>query len=67
MQITREILERVTSSIIELKTEGNSRLARLFSLIYLGDMVSYYLALINGIDPTPIDKIQNLKNRLNAE
>lgn len=67
MNITREILERVTSPIIELFTEGNSRLTRLFSLIYLGDWVSYYLAIINGIDPTPIKKIQTLKDRLRSE
>lgn len=64
MKITQDILERVTSPIIELWTEGNSRLARLFSLIYLGDWVSYYLAIINGIDPTRIDKINLLKNQL---
>ena len=67
MQITQGILEKVTSPIIELFTEGNSRLARLLSLIYLGDWVSFYLAAINGIDPTPIEKIQILKNQLSAE
>ena len=64
MTITRSILEQVTNPIIELTTEGNSRLARLFSLIYLGDWVSYYLAVINGVDPTPIGNIQILKDQL---
>lgn len=67
MRITQGILEKVTSPIIELSTEGNSRLARLFSLIYLGDWVSFYLAALNGIDPTPIEKIQILKNKLSSE
>jgi len=67
MNITQGILEQVTSPIIELFTEGNSRLARLFSLIYLGDWVSFYLAIINAIDPTPIDKIQILKDQLSSE
>ncbi len=66
MKITQEILEKVTSPIIELDTEGNSRLARLFSLICLGDWVSFYLAAINGIDPTLIEKIQILKDRLSG-
>ena len=66
MNITQGILEKVTSPIIELFTEGNSRLARLFSLIYLGDWVSFYLAAINGIDPTPIEKIQILKDKLSS-
>ncbi len=67
MRVTQRILEKVTSPIIELSTEGISRMARLFSLIYLGDWVSFYLAVINGIDPTPIEKIQILKRRLSAE
>ena len=66
MTITQGILEKVTPPIIELYTEGTSRLARLYSLICLGDWVSFYLAVMNGIDPTPIEKIQILKNRLSG-
>jgi glucose/mannose-6-phosphate isomerase len=40
---------------------GASRLARLFSLVQLGDYVSCYLALLYGVDPTPVDAIQALK------
>ncbi|MQY76868.1 MAG: hypothetical protein GH155_04485, partial [Spirochaeta sp.] len=25
-----------------------------FCLIYIGDFVSFYLAILNGIDPTPV-------------
>jgi glucose/mannose-6-phosphate isomerase len=64
MAITKKILEQVAPPIIELFTEGESRLARMVSLIYLGDMVSFYLAILNGIDPTPVDKIQILKDQL---
>ncbi len=67
MKVTRDILEKVTAPIIELFTEGKSKLARLFSLIYLGDWVSFYLAAINGVDPTPIEKIEILKDRLSSE
>ena len=67
MNITQGILEKVTAPIIERFTEGNSRLARLFSLIYLGDWVSFYLAAINSIDPTPVEKIQILKDKLSSE
>jgi len=67
MEITRGILERVCAPIIELYAEGESRLARLFSLVQLGDWVSYYLAVLSGIDPTPIEKIQHLKDQLSRE
>jgi glucose/mannose-6-phosphate isomerase len=36
----------------------------MFSLIYLGDWVSYYLALMNGVDPTPVRVIDYLKREL---
>jgi glucose/mannose-6-phosphate isomerase len=43
---------------------GASRLARLFSLVQLGDYVSCYRALMYGVDPTPVDAIQALKASL---
>ncbi len=48
---------------------GSSRLARLFSLVQLGDYASCYLALLYGVDPTPVDAIQAFKANLagNAE
>ncbi len=67
MNVTRGILERLTDPIIELYTTGESRLARLMSLVQLGDWVSYYLAILTGVDPTPIEKIQLLKDQLSRE
>jgi glucose/mannose-6-phosphate isomerase len=43
---------------------GASRLARLFSLVQLGDYVSFYLALLYGVDPTPVGPIQDFKAKL---
>jgi glucose/mannose-6-phosphate isomerase len=43
---------------------GESRIARLFSLVQLGDYVSCYLALLYGVDPTPVDAIQAFKANL---
>ncbi len=43
--------------------EGLSRLARLTSLVMLGDWVSYYAAVLRGVDPTPIASIDALKER----
>jgi glucose/mannose-6-phosphate isomerase len=36
----------------------------MMGLIYLGDWVSYYLAILNEIDPTPVKAIDYLKKRL---
>lgn len=43
---------------------GASRLARLFSLVQLGDYVSFYLALLYGVDPSPVAAIQEFKAEL---
>jgi glucose/mannose-6-phosphate isomerase len=34
------------------------------SLVFLGDLVSVYLGILLGKDPTPVDEIEGLKARL---
>jgi glucose/mannose-6-phosphate isomerase len=48
----------------EVKALGNSRLAEMWTLLHFGDYVSYYLALMYGIDPTPIEALGELKRFL---
>lgn len=64
MDITKKIVSQYASKVIEIKSEGRSLLARMFSLIYLGDWVSFYLAIMNKEDPTPVKVIDYLKNEL---
>lgn len=64
MTITKEIIEPLSSSVIEIFSEGKSLLGRIFDLIYLGDWCSFYLAILNGVDPTPVKKIDYLKSKL---
>jgi len=53
-----------SSGVTEVWSEGESRLARLFTLTYIGDFTSVYLATLYGIDPTPVKNIDFLKNKL---
>jgi len=63
---------RLTSEILALagidhqwvEAKGNSPLAQMMSLVLFGDYVSFYLALLNGVDPTPVAPIDYLKKRL---
>lgn len=64
MDITRRIIEKSSNEVIEVWSQGESRLARLFSTIFLGDMASVYLAVLNGVDPTPVHSIDFLKDSL---
>ncbi|MFQ6092559.1 MAG: bifunctional phosphoglucose/phosphomannose isomerase [bacterium] len=64
MEISRELIESDGLPVIEVWSQGDSPLARLFSLVCLGDFVSFYLAVLRGIDPTPVERIEYLKRRL---
>jgi len=64
MEITRRLIEQSGAPVIDVAAEGKSLLARFFSLICLGDMISVYLAVLNGVDPTPVEKIEYLKNHM---
>lgn len=64
MEIVEELVEDQTASLHILKTRGQTRLARMFSLIQLADWTSFYLAVVSNVDPTPITKIDLLKSKL---
>ncbi len=64
IEITKEVIVRDPATISEVYSKGNGLLARLFSLIYLGDFVSFYLACLYGVDPTPVERIATLKREL---
>ena len=55
------IASRKAAGSLEIKTQGQSLLAQLFSLIALGDWISYELAALNGVDPLPISAIEAVK------
>lgn len=64
MDISKSIIEKEGAKIIEVASRGKSILSRIFSLIYIGDFVSFYLAVLNNVDPTPVDKVTYLKEEL---
>lgn len=64
IDITKKIIAKSAGATHEIRSQGETLLARLFSLIYLGDWVSYYLAVLNGTDPSPVPVIENLKKQL---
>jgi glucose/mannose-6-phosphate isomerase len=61
--VTRLLAERI-GGMAEFSGQGETMLARLFSLIYLGDFTSVYLSLIYGINPKPVQVIDYLKQEL---
>ncbi len=64
MDITRDIIMRQGVKVLEVNSEGKGLLARIFSLIYIGDFASFYLAILNKVDPTPVERVTFLKKEL---
>lgn len=56
-----KLFEGTGIPVFRLPVEGLTILAQLLQATAWGDFVSYYLALANGIDPTPIPQIDRLK------
>jgi len=63
-EITRKIIENKVAEFIVCPTKGKGKMSRMFSLIYLGDLASYYLAILNRVDPSPVAYIEDLKKEL---
>lgn len=64
MDIVRPLIEDTGTQVVEVESKGTSELERMFSLIQFGDFVSYYLAVLNKQDPTPVITIEMLKAAL---
>lgn len=59
-----DILQDKVNSQFSFSGKRKYFLTRMFELVYLGDWISYYLAIENKVDPTPIPVINYLKERL---
>ena len=57
-------VERTGAPVVKLESRGDSRLERVLSLVLLGDMVSVYMAVLAGVDPTPVEAIERFKASL---
>lgn len=56
------MLEGVGTDFVN--ASGDSRLAQLWTALHFGDYFAYYLAMAYGVDPTPVQAIEDLKERL---
>lgn len=64
LNIMKDMLKKARIEYLEFFGEGYSLFQDFFSLIYLTDMITYYLAILYGKDPTAIDYILYLKKEL---
>jgi glucose/mannose-6-phosphate isomerase len=61
MEAMKGLIEGRVKILREVWARGETGLAKIFSMLYLGDVTSLYLAILYGVDPTPIESISRLK------
>ena len=63
-EVSDRLLSGMRPSPIVVDVQGDTLLRQLMYAIALGDFATLYLALLNGIDPTPVDLIEKFKVEL---
>jgi len=64
MDVARELLKKEGIAVLEVWSHGDDLLSRIFSLLYIGDFISFYLAILYKTDPAPTERITYLKKKL---
>lgn len=64
IEFTKEMIDKTSVGTFAVWTEGKSKLAKMSSVICVGDFTSVYLAVLRSVDPTPVKTISLLKERL---
>jgi hypothetical protein len=62
--LSEEIVRASGATVREVSSRGRSELARLLTLVQFGDLVSTYLGIARGVDPSPVEAIASLKRSL---
>lgn len=65
IEVTKQLMPiSMRNRFLEVHTKGRSTLAKMCSVICVGDFASVYLSVLRGVDPTPVKTIDVLKDRL---
>lgn len=63
--ISEQLLSGMRPAPFVVNTEGDTLLEQLLWTIAFGDFVTMYLALLNGLNPAPVELVEKLKIELN--
>jgi glucose/mannose-6-phosphate isomerase len=67
IELTADLIAARGAETLRVESRGESPVARVTSLVLLGDLVSIYLAVLRGVDPTPVKVIDELKAALERQ
>lgn len=60
-EVTEQVLSGMRPSPIVVEPQGKDLIEQLLAAVTLGDFVSLYTALLNGINPTPVEQLERFK------
>jgi glucose/mannose-6-phosphate isomerase len=64
IEATKDLMLGQDLKMHEVWSKGRNKMAKMMSVICFGDFTSVYLAVLRGIDPTPVKTISLLKEKL---
>jgi glucose/mannose-6-phosphate isomerase len=64
IELTERLIAPSATATFRVQSSGQTSIERVASLVLLGDLVSIYLAVLGGIDPGPVQVIQDLREAL---
>jgi len=64
IEITKTLMRPTMPKIHEIWVEGKTNLAKMLSTILVADFTSIYLALLRGLDPTPVNTVATMKEKI---
>jgi glucose/mannose-6-phosphate isomerase len=62
--VTERLLSGKRPALHVVEAKGDTELEQMLYLVAFGDFISLYTALLNGLDPTPVDLIEKMKTAL---
>lgn len=65
-KVTAKMLSGMRPEPHVVQAEGDSLLEQLLWLVAYGDFVTLYLAILNGVNPAPVDLVEKFKKELDA-
>lgn len=67
IEMTKLLALHKAQKVLEIYARGKGRLAKMFSVLLVGDLVSVFLAILRGVDPAPVKTIDLIKREMSRK
>jgi len=64
IEATKDLALKKAQKILEIYARGEKNLAKILSILHVGDLASVYLAILRKTDPTPVETITKIKKEM---